>query len=90
MRTPERRQSAGILVAKLAGQTRAGHNACDGTSPMQMALLAATRDREAAQAALTEAKTRQDETAEVSATLPVLSPGTLPRLRPLQHNITAL
>ena len=34
----------------------------------QAALLAASRDREAAQAALAEAKTRQDETTEVAAT----------------------
>ena len=32
---------------------------------MQAALIAATKDRESAQAALAEAKTRQDETAEV-------------------------
>ena len=38
---------------------------------MQMALLAATRDREAAQVALAEAKTRQDETTEVTATFAV-------------------
>ena len=38
---------------------------------MQMALLAATRDRETAQIALAEAKTRQDETTEVLATFAV-------------------
>lgn len=32
---------------------------------LQAALLAATKDRESAQAALAEAKTRQEETAEV-------------------------
>lgn len=37
-----------------------------------MALLAATRDREAAQVALAEAKTRQEETTEVLDTFPVL------------------
>lgn len=37
-----------------------------GEAAVQIALLAATRDREAAQAALAEAKTRQDETAEVT------------------------
>ena len=38
---------------------------------VQMALLAATRDRETAQIALAEAKTRQDETTEVLATFAV-------------------
>ena len=40
-----------------------------GEAAVQTALLAATRDREAAQAALAEAKTRQDETAEVTCWL---------------------
>lgn len=39
---------------------------------MQVALLAATRDREAAQLALAEAKTRQEETTEVLDTFPVM------------------
>ena len=45
--------------------------ACRGNSRrkeqlhLQAALIAATKDRESAQAALAEAKTRQDETAEV-------------------------
>ena len=43
------------------------------THAMQMALLAATRDRETAQVALAEAKTRQDETTEVLATFAVRS-----------------
>lgn len=40
-----------------------------GEAAVQTALLAATTDREAAQAALAEAKTRQDETAEVTCWL---------------------
>ena len=42
------------------------------TPAVQVALLAATRDREAAQVALAEAKTRQEETTEVQDTFPVL------------------
>ena len=38
-----------------------------GVCITQAALIAASRDRETAQAALAEAKTRQDETTEVSA-----------------------
>lgn len=57
-----------MLAAKLAVLDTM-HVIC--THAMQMALLAATRDREAAQVALAEAKTRQDETAEVLATFAV-------------------
>lgn len=58
----------GVLLDRRLLDTK--HLIC--THAVQVALLAATRDREAAQVALAEAKTRQEETTEVLDTLSVM------------------